>query len=288
VVSQLGTALAVFAALGVGVGGGAVLATARGRARRREVPPPASHAVDPPPTPPRPPAELSAGATPAEREIAVAWLRFLRREVADTVNAINNRLQVIRILASGVDRSKLTTHQVEALNQIDVEVGRAAAATASLHRHVSSATPEPARPSGTLARAERTRHGAILVVEGDDAGREAVGELFRVLGHRVIPARDGVEAFTILQQEPVDCVVADTRRSRLGGIGLYTQVEERLPHVARRFVFMSGDTQEPETRAFLDRVGRPVLPKPYDVRLLIDMVTAVLEQAEPGPAPVSA
>jgi two-component system NtrC family sensor kinase len=91
-----------------------------------------------------------------------------------------------------------------------------------------------------------------------------------------------LEAFAVLQQEPVDCVITDTRMSRLSGMALYTQVEDRLPTLARRFVFVSGDTQEPDTRAFLERVGCPVLPKPFDVQLLIEAVTEILERPAPA------
>jgi CheY-like chemotaxis protein len=228
------------------------------------------------------PAIRPQSADAQEREVAAGWLRFLRQEVADTVNAVNNRLQVIRILAAGVDRTSLDPAQIQALNQIDVEVGRASGSAASLHRHVTSSAPEPSRPSVATARPRAVRSGVILVVEGDDAGREALGQVFRNFGHRVIPARDGLEAFAVLQQEPVDCVITDTRMSRLSGMALYTQVEDRLPTLARRFVFVSGDTQEPDTRAFLERVGCPVLPKPFDVQLLIEAVTEILERPAPA------
>jgi len=135
--------------------------------------------------------------------------------------------------------------------------------------------------------------GVILVVESDDTTREVIGEVFRCAGHRVLPARNGVEAFDVLQQEPVDCIVSETRVSRLSGEGLYTQVEQRLPHLARRFVFISGDTQEPEVRQFLERSGCLLIPKPFDVELLVEAVDEILEAValgaqgrEAGAAPV--
>lgn len=216
----------------------------------------------------------------AEREVAAAWLQFLRREVADTVNALNSRFTVLKTLVSGFPPDGLEASQREALERIDVELERAAAATATLYQQVSSASPEPARPSVSEIRPHHVAAATILVVEADDTTRDVIGQLFRSAGHTVVPARDGVEAFAVLRERTVECVISDTRASRLSGQGLYEQVEEWLPHVARRFVFISGDTQQPEVREFLERSGRPVVPKPFDVDLLVEAVNEVLERVE--------
>jgi len=230
--------------------------------------------------------DAAAGRRPStEREVAAAWLQFLRREVAETVGAVNSRLTVVRTLLAGLPRSELGLVHRETLDRVGLELDRAVSATGTLHRHVSSTAPEPARPSVTHARPHVVRTGVILVVESDDTTRDVIGEVFRCAGHRVLPARNGVEAFTLLQQEPVDCIISETRVSRLSGEGLYSQVEQRLPHLARRFVFIAGDTQEAGVREFLDRSGCLLIPKPFDVELLVEAVDEVLEavaQANPS------
>jgi CheY-like chemotaxis protein len=253
----------------------AVLARRRGRVSKAAAAPPRtarpallSGAVRAPP--PR------ASLAQSEREVAAAWLQFLRREVAETVGAVNTRLTAIKVLLVSVGQGDLNDVQRTALDRIGTELERAAAATADLHRQVSSSASAPARLSVTAARPHAVRPGVLMVVDSDDTIREVLGQLFESAGHRVIPARDGVEAFTLLQQEPVDCVISETRVSRLSGEGLYTQVEQRLPHLARRFVFVSGDTQQADVRAFLERSGCPVVPKPFDVELLVEAVHRVL------------
>lgn len=219
---------------------------------------------------------------PSEREIAAAWLQFVRREVSETVGAINSRLTVVKTLIGGLPRDDLAPAQRDVLDRICLELDRAAGATATLHGHVSSTAPGPARPSVTAVRHHDVRPGVILVVDSDDTTRDVVGEVFRSAGHRVVPARNGVEAFAVLQTEPVDCIISETRVSRLGGEGLFAQVEQHLPHLMRRFVFISGDTQEPGIREFLDRSGCLLIPKPFDVELLVEAVNEVLESVANG------
>jgi CheY-like chemotaxis protein len=248
----------------------------------------------------RPPARVTPALTtmpgpapadhhPAEREVAAAWMQFVRREVAETVGAINSRLTVVKALIGSVPRDGLGLAQRDALDRACVELDRAVGATATLHGQVSSTAPTPARPSVTKVRPHVVRTGVILVVDPDDVIRDVIGEVFRSAGHRVLPARNGVEAFTVLQQEPVDCIISETRVSRLSGEGLYSQVEQRLPHLARRFVFIAGDTQEPEAREFLERTGCALIPKPFDVELLVEAVDEILEAAADGtPFPAAA
>jgi CheY-like chemotaxis protein len=271
-------------ALGFAAGvAGALVMLALVRARRGA--PPRRDPSSPVPEA-EPPAPADRQTT--EREVAAAWMQFLRREVADTVSAINSRLTVVKTLLAGLPGSELGLAHREILDQVGVELERAASATATLHNHVSSTAPEPARPSVSAVRPHVVRTGVILVVESDDTSREVIGEVFRCAGHRVLPARNGVEAFSLLQQEPVDCIISETRVSRLSGEGLYSQVEQFLPHLARRFVFIAGDTQEPGVREFLERSGCLLIPKPFDVELLVEAVDEILElAADASPVRVS-
>ena len=286
------------AALALGVVAGVALAlvvAGLARSRRRPAPPrsePSGARAATAPTPTTTPAPAPEH-HPSEREVAAAWLQFLRREVGETVGAINSRLTVVKALIGSLPRDDLGLSQRDLLDRASVELDRAVGSTATLHGLVSSTAPKPARPSVTRVRPHVVRAGVILVVESDDTTREVIGEVFRCAGHRVLPARNGVEAFEVLQQEPVDCIVSETRVSRLSGEGLYTQVEQRLPHLARRFVFISGDTQEPEVRQFLERSGCLLIPKPFDVELLVEAVDEILEAVahgtqgrEAGAAPV--
>jgi CheY-like chemotaxis protein len=266
-------------ALLVGLGAGLVLAwidafVARRRAARVRPDLPAAAARQ----------EERRALQQSEREIAAAWLQFLRQEVADTVAGINNRLTVIRTLAHMMLRGDGSVKVKDGLEQVLLEVDRAAAATTALQHHVTSTASPPVLPTVPAGETRSRRAGAILIVDSDDSVREVLGQLFQSLGHRVVPAQDGVEGFEVLQSERVDCVVTATHLSRLSGVGFYSQVEQRLPWACRRFVFICGESQRPEIREFLERTGCPVLPKPLNVPLLVEAVLRVIAKVEHDPA----
>jgi CheY-like chemotaxis protein len=222
---------------------------------------------------------MAASGKPS-KELVGAWVQFLRDEVADSANALNNRLAVLKTLHDRFDGSGLRDGQRRDLDQIGTELERAAGITLKLISRASSGTPDSI-PAAFVALSSRAkRQGVILVVEDDDGNREAITRLLSSAGHRVIPARDGLEAFPTLEIGSVDCVVSDYRMPALGGRGLYEQVEERLPHLTRRFVFVTGDYTRPDTREFLEKSGCPVVAKPFQVETLLNAVAAVLERAE--------
>jgi CheY-like chemotaxis protein len=229
----------------------------------------------------RPPGlgEMAASGKPS-KELVSAWVQFLRDEVADSANALNNRLAVIKALHERFDGSRLSADQQRDLAQMGTELERVAGITVKLLSRASSGAPDSI-PAAFVALSSRAkRQGVILVIEDDDGNREAITRLLTSAGHRVIPARDGLEAFPTLERGSVDCVVSDFRMPALGGKGLYEQVEERLPHLTRHFVFVTGDYTRPDTREFLERTGCPVVAKPFQLETLLNAVAAVLERAD--------
>jgi CheY-like chemotaxis protein len=234
--------------------------------------------ASPPPGPPEK-GEMALSGKPS-KELATAWVQFLRDEVADAANALNNRLAVIKTLHQRFHGAAAGGEQQHALEQMATEIDRAAAITAKLLSRATSGATDVVPPAFVALSTRARRQGVILVVEDDDGNREAITRLLSSAGHRVIPARDGLEAFSTLELGTVDCVVSDFRMPALGGRGLYEQVEERMPQLARLFVFVTGDYTRPDTREFLEKSGCPVVAKPFQVETLLNAVAAVLERAE--------
>jgi CheY-like chemotaxis protein len=231
---------------------------------------------------PAPPADRGDAAAPSKpsKELVGAWVQFLRDEVADSANAINNRLAVLKTLHQRFETSTLTPLQRRDLEQMGTELERTAGITLKLLSHASTGSPDSIPPAFVALSTRAKRQGVILVVEDDDGNREAITRLLSSAGHHVIPARDGLEAFPALEGGSVDCVVSDFQMPALGGRGLYEQVEERLPHMSRHFVFVTGDYTRPETRQFLEKTGCPVVAKPFQVETLLAAVASALERAD--------
>ena len=80
--------------------------------------------------------------------------------------------------------------------------------------HADADAPRPAR-SGT-----RLATGRVLVVENDDAMREALRDLLEDAGYGVVCARDGVEALAALRREAICFVLLDLHLPTMDGFEL--------------------------------------------------------------------
>ncbi len=211
------------------------------------------------------------------RELLSAWVQFLRSAIAEAANALHNRLNVIAAVAD-MDSSNLTKEQQRALSQIKIEVARAAKISNGLMRRVTTMAPNTSPVALYEYDGEGMEPARILIVEDDDANRSVMVRLFQSLGHEVTAVTDGRDAFEELKLRPIDCVISDIRLPYVGGRTLFEQVEERLPHLASKFVFVTGDYTRPESREFLERTGQPFIGKPYELNELLGAVAMTLKR----------
>src|SRR5262249_11206680 len=102
------------------------------------------------------------------------------------------------------------------------------------------------------AKVTTRQAGRILLIDDEGAIRRSYARLLRPL-HDVVLAADGQAALELLTDDPeFDLILCDLLMPRLDGMELYRRVRARAPRVAERFVFLSGDTASPESRAFLE------------------------------------
>ncbi len=212
-------------------------------------------------------------------ELVAAWVQFLRDHVHQSSSALNNRLSAIVLAIEALERGGLSDEQRASIETVRREIDRAANITGSLvHRASSDAVDQPP-PAWHVLQDAVPRPARILVVDADESNRVAVTRLLRSLGHQVTAVPGGREAWDELSREPVDCILCDPRMPVLGGRALYEQVTERMPPLARRFVFVTGDYATAESHAFLESTGQPVIGKPYKVEDLLAGVATVLQLA---------
>jgi two-component system NtrC family sensor kinase len=78
-------------------------------------------------------------------------------------------------------------------------------------------------------------------------------------------ARDGVCGLARLKEEQFDLVIIDLKMPCMSGPELYRSLGAQFPQLARRVVFVTGDTVSQETRSFLQNVRASVLAKPFTI-----------------------
>jgi CheY-like chemotaxis protein len=212
--------------------------------------------------------------------VAQAWVQFMRDDVAGSVNGLNNRLSAILGAVAEIPETNLTRSERDQLQRIRDEVAHAVNITSGLLRRVDSMAPDSVPHMLEPYTDAPPRPASILVVEDDDSNRGVITRLLQRLGHYVTPCANGLEALEVLKLAPVDCIVCDLRMPVLGGESFFQQVENLMPHLASRFVFVTGDYTDPDSRKFLDRSGQPVIGKPYDVKELLSAVAVILRRGE--------
>lgn len=153
----------------------------------------------------------------------------------------------------------------------------------------------PAAPAGTIvappehvaevalaaaaaaARARGSDGVRILVVEDEIPLAEVVAEALASCGYQVDVAHDGASARRRLAESRYDLVISDMKMPDMSGRALHACVAEMDPALARRVIFSTGDSANPETLAFFKAVGNPYLIKPFNLTQLLRTVEGVLQ-----------
>lgn len=123
---------------------------------------------------------------------------------------------------------------------------------------------------------------AILIVEDDAAVRRSHQKLLEQAGFEVLSVEDGMEAFEALSRTGFDAIVCDVDMPALDGTGFFEQLEEILPHMASRVLFVTGLASQRDTRRFLKETGQPFLPKPTPGEELVNTVRRLIELRDSG------
>jgi len=105
----------------------------------------------------------------------------------------------------------------------------------------------------------------VLAVEDDAVARAVLRQALRRLGHEVLEAGDGEEAWAILQNEPVRVVVSDWVMPKLDGLELCQRIRGQTKADYTYFILLTsnnatGDNQ----RAAADAGADDFLTKPLN------------------------
>lgn len=114
----------------------------------------------------------------------------------------------------------------------------------------------------------------VLVVDDEKHLREIVRFDMRKLGHRILEAENGQQAFQIVGQENIDLVISDVRMPVATGVQLLKELRNRDPGQPP-FVFMTAfaDISSEEALAL---GAEAFLRKPLGKQEIVDVVTKSL------------
>jgi len=148
-------------------------------------------------------------------------------------------------------------------------------------RHGAAAAPAPSAAPAAPNR-------CILIVEDEETVAALLRRVLGAAGYELLCAGDGERGLALLTDSvaggrPPDLIVADLKMPRLDGPGFYARAAQEYPALARRFLFITGDTVRPESQTFLENTGLPYLRKPFTIQELQAAVAKALQRGGTTP-----
>ncbi len=126
-------------------------------------------------------------------------------------------------------------------------------------------------PAGVAVTRKR-----ILVVDDENSIQRLLTGVLEMDGHDVQIAHNGRDALDRIEAGAFDLIISDIKMPVMGGPELYKRLSDAGNPLARRIIFITGDTVAPDTRGFLQRVNNAVLPKPFRLRDVREAVRGAL------------
>ncbi|MDQ8048531.1 response regulator [Luteibacter sp.] len=136
--------------------------------------------------------------------------------------------------------------------------------------------PAPVTDTPVLVPANPMREDSpcILAVDDDDLVRATTAEMLQELGYRVVTARSGAEALSLLERTPVDLVLTDHAMPQMTGAQLAQRVRELAPSLPVVMVTGYADL------AGGAHVDIPRLAKPFSQGALTEILARALKRAQ--------
>jgi two-component system NtrC family sensor kinase len=130
----------------------------------------------------------------------------------------------------------------------------------------------------TMAPASRSYN--VLVVDDEEPVGNLLARLLGELGHQPTVASSGEEALERLKHTSFDLILSDVKMPGMSGFDLHRAVQQLLPELASRIVFVTGDILTPATQARIAQLGNPYITKPFAIERLQALVRALLESGQ--------
>ena len=138
----------------------------------------------------------------------------------------------------------------------------------------AAAVREP-RPDPAVSAAPSSR--LALVIDDEPTIRAALRRFFTRRGWTVEEAADGGAGLALLKHHghSIAIVICDVRMPGFSGIELHDRLAATEPALLRRFVFSTGDVASAEAASFVQRTQCPVLQKPFELRMLDEIIARI-------------
>jgi two-component system NtrC family sensor kinase len=157
--------------------------------------------------------------------------------------------------------------------ELSVEEGAGGGAVFRLMLPVGGA---PVAASAESLTPEVRGAARVLVVDDEAEIADLVRAMLQGAGYAVELAASGAAALRLLESAHFDAIVSDLRMPDIDGAALWRLVQQRDAGLARRMLFVTGDTLSPAAQQFLQTSRCAALDKPFGKTELLAAVQRLL------------
>ena len=120
---------------------------------------------------------------------------------------------------------------------------------------------------------------SILLLDDDMELADTLKLLLETRNFVVTTVHNGAEGLREVLALDFDVIICDMLMPKMAGDMFYLAVQKTKPHLASRFIFVTGHSDNPKVSAFLETVKGCVLYKPVLTDELVRSVSMVLQRS---------
>ena len=121
---------------------------------------------------------------------------------------------------------------------------------------------------------------SILLLDDDIELADTLKLLLESRNFVVTTVKNGVEGLHEIMALDFDVVMCDMMMPTMPGDMFYLAVQRTKPHLCKRFIFVTGHSDNPKINEFLRKVNAVVLNKPVVTDELVGAISFVLKSTE--------
>jgi two-component system NtrC family sensor kinase len=125
------------------------------------------------------------------------------------------------------------------------------------------------------------RRSRILIIDDEPNVQDVLAKSLASRGYSIQTAGDGEQGLAHLAKSPFDIILCDFRMPNFSGMDFYRRIQSEKPHLARKIIFITGDTANLSTRRFIEENDLTILEKPFELPDLLQVIRLVNDKV-PG------
>ncbi|MGV3772026.1 MAG: response regulator [Verrucomicrobiales bacterium] len=130
---------------------------------------------------------------------------------------------------------------------------------------------------------ELTKKRTVLVLEDETEFSSLLKDYLISFNYSVTIVSDGAQGLRKVIEADFDVILCDLMMPNVPGDMFFIGVERVKPHLAKRFIFITGHKGNPRIMDFLKRTKGITLFKPFEMHLLMDALRVVEKNATKSP-----